>query len=133
MQLSRTETEAIRKLRQVINIVRLVDDAMPIQTLSVLLDIARHPKTSVNEISTRTGLAQSSASRNVAALSDRHWLKRPGLGMVELVLNPEDIRRKDINLTAKGERFIQQIVSQMDASAEENHGTTEIPAKGDTI
>ncbi len=46
--------------------------------------------------------SQSSASRNVAALSDWHWLKRPGAGMVKTEADPYEMRRKIITLTQKG-------------------------------
>lgn len=115
----RESVEALRKLRSVVDAVRLIDDSMPIQTFAVLLDIARHPNSSVNEIASRTGLAQSSASRNVAALSDRHWQKKPGLGLVELVIDPNELRRKNVSLTAKGERFMTQICSHLLTNNEE--------------
>jgi DNA-binding MarR family transcriptional regulator len=64
----------------------------------------------VSDIATHAGLAQSSASRNVAALSGRHWLKRPGLGLVQLESDPNDIRKKLVTLTPKGKKVIEQLV-----------------------
>ena len=92
------------------NAVREIDDSMPIQTLSVLLEIARREPIGITKLSEHVGLAQSSASRNVAALSARHWLKRPGLCLVQLENDPQDIRKKMVTLTAKGRKAIEQLV-----------------------
>ncbi len=99
----------LRMLQLVMNALRVVDDAMPVQTFSVFLEVARRDGIGVSEVAGKVGVSQSSASRNVAALSDRHWLKRPGLGLVTLEMNPEDIRRKIVALTPKGIKLVKQL------------------------
>lgn len=106
----------LHKLSLALSVIRVLDDSIPAQTLAVFLEIARHPKDgiSVNELATKCGLAGSSASRNVAALSEWHWLKRPGLGLVSSEADPMDTRRKIVKLTTKGERVIEQLVTIME-------------------
>jgi DNA-binding MarR family transcriptional regulator len=105
----------LNKLSLALSVIRVLDDSIPAQTLAVFLEIARHGKDgiSVAELATTCGLAGSSASRNVAALSEWHWLKRPGLGLVVAECDPMDTRRKIIRLTAKGERVVAQWVAIM--------------------
>lgn len=95
----------LHMLSRITDSLRVLDDTMPLQTLSVLLEVARREPISINELADRSGLSQSSASRNVAALSERHWLKRPGLDLVKLESDPQDIRKKLCTLTGKGARW----------------------------
>lgn len=99
------------RLSLALSVVRILDDSMPVQTLAVFLEIAKNEGISVSELGAKTGLAGSSASRNVAALSDWHWLKKPGLGLVATVADPMDMRRKAVKLTPKGKQLIDQIVA----------------------
>ncbi len=99
------------KLSLAVSAVRMLDDALPVQTLAVFLEIAKNEGITINELCDRVGLASSSASRNVAALSGQHWLKKPGLGLVETQTDPQDLRRKTIRLTAKGRQLKDQIIA----------------------
>jgi DNA-binding MarR family transcriptional regulator len=101
------------RLSTALSAVRTLDDSMPVQTLAVFLEVAKNPQISVTELATKCGLAQSSASRNVAALSDWHWLKKPGLGLVITDLDPMDMRKKFVKLTPKGQKLVDNIVTVM--------------------
>ena len=103
------------KLSLALSAVRILDDSMPVQTLSVFVEIAKSEGISVSELADKCGLAGSSASRNVAALSDWHWLKKPGLGLVQTVSDPMDMRRKTVRLTAKGKQLSEQLVGVIKA------------------
>lgn len=94
--------------------IRILDDSLPVQTLAVFLEIASNPSgISITEVANKCGLASSSASRNVAALSDWHWLKRPGLGLVVSEVDPMECRRKNVKLTPKGKQVVDQLVAIM--------------------
>ncbi len=99
----------LHTITRVINAVRIVDDTMPVQTLSVFLGVAQKEPISISDLATLTGLAQSSASRNVAALSEWHWLKKPGLGLVKLEVDPMELRKKLVTLTPKGKKLVEQL------------------------
>ena len=60
------------------------------------------------------GQSQSSSSRNVAALSEWHWLKRPGAGLVKSEADPYEMRRKVITLLPKGKRVAEALVNIME-------------------
>lgn len=69
----------------------------------------------------RLGLASSSASRNVAALSGLHWMKKPGLGLVELVTDPMALHKKQVRLTVKGKRLVEQLLTIMEGGNHEGN------------
>jgi len=98
-------------LSTVLSAVRLLDDNIPAQTLSVFLAVAKNEGIGIGELATKCGLADSSASRNVAALSDWHWLKRPGLGLVEVRSDRMDVWKKTVWLTPKGKKLAEQLVA----------------------
>lgn len=101
----------LHTLMMLADAIRLIDDNMPLQTLAVFVAVAQHEPISISALGEMVGLAQSSASRNVAALSERHWLKRPGANLVMFESDPADIRRKLVQLSPKGRRVIDQLVN----------------------
>lgn len=76
------------------------------QTARVLLIIAMHPGITVNELMKKAKLSQASCSRNISLLShtDRHG--KPGFGLVVAQPDPAEPRRHVMQLTSKGEAFI---------------------------
>lgn len=91
-------------------LVRMLDDSIPVQTVAVFLEVAKNEGISVKDLADKCGLAPSSASRNVAALSNWHWLKKPGLGLLETQDDPQDLRKKTVRLTPKGKTLVKQLV-----------------------
>jgi DNA-binding MarR family transcriptional regulator len=101
----------VRRLESFLSQIRVLDDAMPVQQLACFLAIAHREGQSIVELSRSLGLAQSSASRNVSSLSDWDWEKRPGLDLVETKVDPLELRKKQVVLTSKGRRLVEQIES----------------------
>lgn len=96
---------------QFIETLREVDAEMPLQTAHTLLCIALQPGLTMQELSERTGLSQSSCSRNVQALGEWHWNRKPGYNLVEAVPDPHDTRRKIMFLTKRGRDILGRLVS----------------------
>jgi DNA-binding MarR family transcriptional regulator len=88
---------------------RALDPDMPIQYALSLLTIARHEGLSMRELSERLGIAQSSASRNVAALSEWRSFRQPGHGLVRAEEDPRERRRKIVTLTPDGRALIAEL------------------------
>lgn len=112
----------LTRLSQALSVVRTVDETMPVQTLAVLLEVAQNERLSVSELAQRTGIHPSSASRNVAALSQWHWLKRPGLQLVVSEPDPMELRRKVVRLSARGRRMIETILCALTSTKEGRDG-----------
>jgi len=91
-----------------------------IQQMEVLYEIALKPAITMQELMHNTGLALSSISRNISALSDWQSVGKPGLGFVETIEDPEERRRKICFLTVKGRGFVNRILgivyNEFDAS-----------------
>lgn len=88
---------------------RRLDPDLPIQYALSFLTIAQNEGLSMRELSERLEIAQSSASRNVAALSRWHSFGKPGHDLVEAAEDPRERRRKVITLTPKGRQLIEDL------------------------
>ena len=83
---------------------RKLDSEMPIQMASVFLRVTMQPGITIKELMTLEDISQSSASRNVAALSDWNRARKAGHGLIQAVEDPYERRRKIVTLTPKGKR-----------------------------
>jgi DNA-binding MarR family transcriptional regulator len=85
---------------------RRFDPDMPIQYALSFLTIAQNEGLSMGDLAQRLGIAQSSASRNIAALSRWHSFGKDGHDLVEAQEDPRERRRKIVSLTARGHRLV---------------------------
>lgn len=86
---------------------------IPLHTLLVFLLVAeadvKGEQREVAELGKASGLSSASISRNLAALGEWHRLQRPGLGLVELIVDLRDRRRKFTRLTPKGRTLVAKL------------------------
>jgi len=85
---------------------RRLDPDLPIQYALSFLTIAQHEGMSMGELAQHLGIAQSSASRNIAALSKWHSFGKAGHDLVEAHEDPRERRRKLVQLTPKGQKLV---------------------------
>lgn len=102
---------ALSTLIRVLEEFRTLDPDLPIQYALSFLTLAQNEGLSMGELAQRLAIAQSSASRNIAALSDWHSFGKPGLGLVEAREDPRERRRKLVSLTAKGRAFLHRLTA----------------------
>lgn len=100
-------------LIQILELFRGYDPDMPIQYALSFLTVARREGMSVGELAEALGIAQSSASRNVAALSRWRAFEKPGHGLIESREDPRERRRKILELTPEGRAFLERLVAAM--------------------
>ena len=106
--------DGLRSLEKFVSRIRQEDATIQIQVVATLLEVADNEGMSVTDIARKVGSALSSTSRNLAALSDRHWQKtksgqpKPGLGLVELRIDPMNSRSKQVFLTSKGKQLLNE-------------------------
>ncbi|GGF32889.1 hypothetical protein GCM10011611_43830 [Aliidongia dinghuensis] len=86
---------------------RRLDPDLPIQYALSFLTIAQREGMSMGELAQHLGIAQSSASRNIAALSKWHSFGKAGHDLVEAHEDPRERRRKLVKLTPKGQRLVE--------------------------
>lgn len=96
----------ITRLIGAVVVIREVAPDIGIQAVHMLLEVARKPGITVSELIRKTGLSQSSCSRNLALLSAQHRLGKPGLDLVYTQEDPSERRRKLARLTPKGEELV---------------------------
>lgn len=79
------------------------------QRLLILLAVYFHEGLSQRELLHHLELTSITAlSRNLADLSNLTTRKQPGPGLLELRTDPLNLRAKQVFLTRKGRRFVQQ-------------------------
>lgn len=101
----RYDRYALVQLLRAIEAFRAIDPDMPLQTAASFLYCGIYPGCTMRDIQKNLSISQSSCSRNVAALSDRHRLGKPGPGLLEAVEDPVERRRKIVRLSERGEEM----------------------------
>lgn len=88
---------------------RTLDREVTAQLVVTFLYIASHNPCHKQALEEELDFSTASASRNVDWLSHHHRLSKPGLGLVMKTKDPTNLRRYILQLTPKGESFVQQI------------------------
>ena len=80
-----------------------------VQRLLVFLHVAQNEGLSQNELAEHLqGISTTALSRNLADLSEINSRKTAGPGLIEQHLDPDNLRKKRIFLTDKGQRFLRR-------------------------
>jgi len=103
---ARARHDEVTTVVQVLEAFRKLDPDLPIQYALSFMTIAQSEGISIGELAERLGIAQSSASRNVAALSRWHSFGKAGLDLVQAQEDPRERRRKIVTLTDTGRAFL---------------------------
>ncbi len=103
--LPKEERRALRKALTILEDFRALDAEMPIQTAVTFMIVALNEGLALKDVADRLGMASSTASRNVAALSKHHRLGKQGHDLIENREDPMERRRKIHTLTPKGVAF----------------------------
>jgi DNA-binding MarR family transcriptional regulator len=93
---------------------RKVDSDMPLQMAATFVMVANNEGITMKDLGQRLGMAQSTCSRNVAALSKVHRLNKPGHDLLYATEDPAERRRKIVKLTPKGKRVAESILEIME-------------------
>lgn len=113
------ERRTLVNLGLCIRALRRLNAELPIQAAHVFLSVATNPGLATPELMSRTGLAQSSCSRNVALLSERHRKGAPGLGLITVQPDPADYRRNILDLTDSGRELAKELVNILNRNGDQ--------------
>jgi DNA-binding MarR family transcriptional regulator len=80
----------------------LADAGLTLAQLGLMAQLAAAPDDTIAALARRTGLDQSTLSRNLRALE--------GDGLVEIAIVESDLRRRAVWLTEKGARRLEQVI-----------------------
>ncbi len=90
-----------------------VDPELPLHYAICLIHITMNEGTSLTQLSERTGLALSTISRIVGALSD-YRLNGQSYELIDMRISAEERRRKELYLTPKGVATIRNIIAALE-------------------
>ena len=100
-------------LLSVIELLRDLDREVPAQVVSCFLYIAVHNPCHKQALEEELDFTTASSSRNIRWLSDKHRLKKPGLGLVDVTKDPSNRRRLLLSLTPKGHDLIKTLEAKL--------------------
>ena len=104
-----------KKVTDILNVLRelqKIDHEFPLQYAICLAEISCEEGMSVTQLANKTGLALSTVSRIVGALSNHRQIGQP-YGLVEVAISEQERRRKELYLTPKGKMTIANMVSRV--------------------
>lgn len=104
----------IKSFLELLRELQTIDPEFPIQYAICLAEITLDEGLSVTQLSNRTGLALSTVSRIVGALSKYRQMGEP-YKLIDLKISPTSRRTKEIHLTNKGRHIITNIAGLMAA------------------
>lgn len=111
---SDTDKKHLRELLSVLDMFTTKRATMPIQYIRMFLLVALEEGLSVNELSKRSGLAQSVTSRHLLDIGEAtSRIDGEGFNWVEHRENPENLKQRQITLTDEGKGFLQKVIRMM--------------------
>ena len=90
-----------------------MDRDLPLTIPFVFMRIASQPNgVDQKDLMDELKIGSSQMSRTVQTLADVHYLKeKPGLGLIDRVMDLTDNRKRTLRLSAKGERLMAKIIA----------------------
>ena len=107
--LSRKEQRAARKALAAIQLFRELDGDMQMPMAASFLLVALNDGVSRTEVMKALGVAGSTATRTLMGLMESGRLGRPGHGLIDQRVNPDERRWRMHSLTPSGRRFLKRL------------------------
>lgn len=104
---------ALAKVTAIVRAFQQLNMELPMQQAAALLYIAANEGCMVLDMANATGMTQSAASRNIAALGKWARYGKPGLELIRTEEDPMERRRKLLYLTPKGRNAVQAIIEHI--------------------
>lgn len=97
----------------IVRILRELDPDMSMNQVLVFCWVVLNEGKTQRDLRAALEIPPSTASRNLAALSKVHRLRKPGLDLVEWVECPRDRRANVLFLTTRGRRLVDQLLDRL--------------------
>lgn len=94
----------------VLHRIQRVDPEFPIQYAICLAEVSQDEGCSVTALAKKTGLALSTVSRIVGALSEYRQRGEP-YGFLEVKISPNERRKKELYMTSQGRAALKDFIS----------------------
>jgi DNA-binding MarR family transcriptional regulator len=112
-RLTKDEETALHKCLSFMEAFRIIRPTMAMQHAYVFLLVAMDEGRGVQEYAERAGVTQPGMTRILLALGPRGQKGAAGLRLVQQATDPEDLRKRQTFLTAKGKALKVEIVRLM--------------------
>ena len=99
----------IHKILMLLREFQKIDPEFPLQYAICLLQVAREEGISLTDLSSRTGMALSTISRIIGALSNLRQMGR-SYELIEVRICAAERRRKELYLSEAGQRLVGEVV-----------------------
>ena len=109
------QTSSLDQFLKILRELQKINPEFPLQYAVCLAHISMNEGLSLTSLSEKTGLAISTVSRIVGALSIQRQ-KGAGFGLVKVDISPSERRRKELYLTLRG----REVISSISGMLEEN-------------
>lgn len=100
-------------LLDILHRIQKIDPEFPIQYAICLIVVSQQEGISITNLAEKSGLALSTVSRIVGALSDYRQLGQP-YGFIEVKVSPQERRRKELYLTDLGKSSLKEILHPLE-------------------
>jgi DNA-binding MarR family transcriptional regulator len=104
------EAIKVERLLRAVEIFREFDTAFPASYVAAFLYVALQPGKGPSEIGEALGVAQAAASRLVLEIGQKSRHGGEGLGLVDSVPDPHDLRARKLFLTKKGRQLLSRLL-----------------------
>lgn len=123
-KLSPSEARQARRLLSAIEEFRKLDPDMQMPMAATFLLVALNDGISRSDVRDRLDVAGSTATRNLMGLMSQGRLGRPGHGLIDQSVNPEERRWRMHSLTPEGRRLLGRLLQAVfpDEGAERREG-----------
>jgi DNA-binding MarR family transcriptional regulator len=109
------ETRAIRQCLKMLRCIQEeIAEMIPLQIVTTFLLVAQYEGKSLREYTELSGIAQSTMSRHLLDLGERHRAgKKEGYGLVDRRQDPMELRKNEYKLTAKGRKLVTKLTKAL--------------------
>ena len=108
--------DSLVRLVDIMQEFRKLDYEVPAQVILCFVFIASHNPCHSEVLCHELGLTRAAVSRNTDWLSDKHRLKKPGLGLINKEVDPSNRRRMLLSLTDKGKIIAKDLRKILDGN-----------------
>ena len=112
---TRKEERAARKALAAIQLFRELDGDMQMPMAASFLLVALNDGVSRTEVMNTLEVAGSTATRNLMGLMESGRLGRPGHGLIDQKVNPDERRWRMHSLTPKGKKFLRRLAQILES------------------
>ena len=112
--------DSVVRLVDILQEFRKLDYEMPAQVILCFVFVASHNPCHSEVLCHELGLTRAAVSRNTDWLSEKHRLKKPGLGLIKKEVDESNRRRMILSLTPKGKLMLKSIRDKLNELPTDN-------------